>query len=288
MNSCDCAARRAAMAVAATALALAAAPAAAVAPIDPGDYTGLPGGTTVALLYYQRVTADDVYASGSKVVDNLYLKLDLGALRAVHYQDWGAGLLGVEALLLFGKQKVGLTDESMSGVGDLKLGVHYWPIHDLERNEHLAFGAKLVLPSGSKSDQGFSVSDNRWALNPAVGYIRSLTPKISLDLAAQLEFYGRNRDTKAKRDPVYYIDNSLRYHLDAASELAVTYRHTWGGKETLGGVTVADKLDNGTLVLGWQSFLTKQLQLALRYRQDVKTEQGPKLRGLETRLLYLF
>jgi len=121
-----------------------------------------------------------------------------------------------------------------------------------------------------------------------VGYIRNLAPNISLDLAAQLEFYGKNRDTKAKRDPVSYIDTSLSYHLDAGSSLSATYRHTWGGKDELGGVTVADKLDNGTVVLGWQSFLTKQVQLSLRYRQDVQTEEGPKLRGLEARLLYLF
>jgi hypothetical protein len=64
------------------------------------------------------------------------------------------------------------------------------------------------------------LSDNRWALNSGVGYIRNLAPNINLDLAAQLEFYGKNRDTKAKRDPVSYIDTS------AGSSLSATYRHT--------------------------------------------------------------
>jgi hypothetical protein len=43
----------------------------------------------------------------------------------------------------------------------------------------------------------------------------------------------------------------------------------------------------GALVLGSQSFLTKQVQLWLRYRLDLRTDDGPKLRRPET-LLYVF
>jgi hypothetical protein len=287
-NRHDAAARYTAAALAGVALALAGAPAAAVTPVDPGDYTGLPGGTTLAALYYQHITAKDSYANGNKVVDHLDFKLDLGDLRVVHYMDWGTALVAVDAQMTFGKQDIGLLNQSVSGNGDLKLGMHYWPMRDLKNNEHLALSVFLVAPSGNKADQGFALSGNRWALNPGVGYIRNLAPDISLDLAAQLEFYGKDRDSRAKKNPATYIDTSLSYRLDAGSSLSVTYRHTWGGKEKLGGVTVADKLDNGTLVFGWQKFLAKQWQLSLRYRQDVKTEQGPKVRGLETRLLYLF
>ena len=155
-----------AAAVAAATLAFASAPAAAVSPVDPGDYTGLPGGTSAAVLYYQHITADDVYANGNKVVNNLDFKLDVGALRAGHFMDWGSALVAVEALVPFGKQEVGLLSQSMSGVGDLKLAAHYWPIHDLTNNEHLAFTLRVVAPTGSKNDQGFALSDNRWALNP--------------------------------------------------------------------------------------------------------------------------
>ena len=264
-NGHESAARCIAAAVSAGALGLASAPAAAVSPVDPGDYTGLPGGTTGGLLCYKHITADDVYANGKKVVGNLDFKLELGALRGVHYMSWGSGLFAVDALQLFGKQESGLLHQSVAGVGDFKLAVHYWAIHDLKNNEHLGAPLRLVAPTGTKADQGFALSDNRWALNPGVGYIRNLAAKISLDLAAQLESYGNNRDTKATRDLVSYIDTSLRYHLDAGSSLSATYRHTWGGSEELGGVTLADKRDNGTLVLGWEKFLTKQVQLSLRY-----------------------
>ncbi|MBX3670867.1 MAG: transporter [Rhodocyclaceae bacterium] len=282
------AARRAATPVMTALLALAGTPAAALTPIDPGDYTGLPGGSSVALFYYQHITADKVYANGTKVLDNLDLKLDVGLLRALHYMNWGSGIVAVEALQLFGQQEVGLTNQSMSAVGDLKLGLHYWPIHDLANNEHLGFSLKLVAPVGSKSGQGFALSDNRWALNPGVGYIRNLSSRVSLDLAGQLEFYGKNRDTGVERDLAYYIDTSLSYRLDGGAQLSATYRHAWGAKEHLNGATLSGRLNNESLLVGWANFLSKSVQLELRYRQDVSTEQGPKLRGLETRLLYLF
>ncbi|MBL8481947.1 MAG: transporter [Rhodocyclaceae bacterium] len=280
--------RRAAMSFSTALLALASAPAQALSPVDPGDYTGLPGGSSAAVFYYQHITADKVYANGAKVQDDLDLKLDVGVLRALHYMNWDSAIVAVEALQLFGRQEVGLLGRSMSAAGDLKLGVHYWPLHDLTNNEHLGFTLKLVVPAGNKGDRGFALSDNRWALNPGVGYIRMLAPRISLDVAAQLEFYGKNRDTGVERDAAYYVDTSLSYRLDGGAQLSATYRHTWGAREHLDGATLSGRLNNQSVLLGWANFLSKNVQLELRYRQDAGTQQGPRLRGLESRLLYLF
>ncbi|PCN59340.1 hypothetical protein [Acinetobacter sp. YT-02] len=52
---------------------------------DAGDYQALPGGTNLAVAYYQHTEADKAYANGDKVADDLDLSIDLGILRYVRF-----------------------------------------------------------------------------------------------------------------------------------------------------------------------------------------------------------
>lgn len=269
-------------------LGLAALPAAAGINADPGDYTGLPGGTDIALLYYQHLAADDVYVKGKKVVDNLDLKLDVGVLRMIHFVEIGGWVIDPQFILPFGKQRVGLTDQEVSGIGDLQFGATFWPLHDLKNNHHFGVTTFFTAPTGAHKGDGFALSNNRWAFDVQAGYIRNIAPKWTLELLGQVEFYQDQRDTHAKKDPLYQADAILRYNFSDATYVAATYRHAWGAKETLNGATLADRANNGTAVLTWASFLSKQWQLQLQYRQDLHIENGPKVGGPQARLLYLF
>lgn len=87
---------------------------------------------------------------------------------------------------------------------------------------------------------------------------------------------------------MYEADVNVRYHISDATHVALSYRHFWGGETTLNGVTQTGNLNNDTVVLTSASFLAKQWQLQLQWRQDLNIDQGPKIQGIQTRLLYLF
>ena len=55
---------------------------------DPGDYTALPQGTDVVVLYQQNPRGDKVYSGGRKVADNLDLDLTVGVLRLIHFTEF--------------------------------------------------------------------------------------------------------------------------------------------------------------------------------------------------------
>lgn len=263
-------------------------PAHAAAAPDPGDYTGLPAGTNLVVLYGQGLRADDVYASGNKVLNNLDLKVDLGLFRYVHYMKVGDYILDPQVIVPFGRQKIGLTGDRTSGIGDIIAGATLWTIADLKSGEHLGFTAFLTLPTGNDKNNGYALSNNRYALDLQAGYIRKLSEQWTIDLIAQTELYGKQRDTDVKKDPLYRGYVHLRYHTSPATHVAASYRHSWGAKEKLNGSTLVGSQNDSNIGFTFASFVNKQTQLQLQYFTDTKVQNGPKLQQLNARLLYLY
>lgn len=267
---------------------LSASPAFADVRPDPGDYTGLPAGTNLLLAYAQFPRGDKVYSKGNKVVDNLDLSVNAGILRYVHFMKLGDYIIDPQIIVPFGSQKIGLSDSKTSGLGDVIFGATLWTLADLAKGEHLGWSVFFTAPTGGDKNQGFALSNNRWATDLQVGYIRKLSDKWTLDLIGETEFYQDQRDTKAQKDPLLQAHGHLRYHLSDATYVAATYRHAWGAKEKLDGVELSGAKNNGTAMLTWASFIDKQWQVQLQYAQDLKIEEGPKTSSLQARVLYVY
>jgi len=117
--------RRAQRALTAAVLALAALagkPAMAI-DVDAGDYTALPPGTNLGLLYYQHVDRDRIYARGNQVSGGS-LGSDVGIARYVHYMKLGNFTVDPQFLLPFGTLRGTNNLKALGntiGVGDLIL-----------------------------------------------------------------------------------------------------------------------------------------------------------------------
>jgi len=255
---------------------------------DAGDYQAAPPGTDLLLLYYQHHEADKAYSRGKRVADKLDLELDVGLLRYVHFTRWGDYIVDPQVILPFGQQRVGLADSKTSGIGDLIFGGTLWTIADFERSEHLGWSVFITAPTGSDKNKGFALSQNRWAADFQVGYVRKLAPKWSVDAIGEVEFYEDDRKTGSQRDPLLQIHTHLRHHVSDATHLAVSYRHNWGARERLSGTTLASERNNGNLTLTWASFIAPTWQVQLQYSHDTQVREGPLTRGIQTRLLKIF
>jgi hypothetical protein len=203
-------------------------PALAVVPVDPGDYTRLPGGADMLLTYYQHLTADDLYVNGDKALDNLDLKLDIGVIRYLHYFAVGDWLIVPDIILPFGLQDIGLTDKTLSGVGDLIFGTTFSPLIDPRNLRQFGFTLWFTAPTGAETNQGFALSNNRWTFEFQAAHSWRFAPKWTLDLVADLETYQDQHGTGLRKDLVFQADAMVRYHLSDATHVAATYRHVWG------------------------------------------------------------
>lgn len=258
---------------------------------DPGDYTALPQGTDVVVLYQQNPRGDKVYSGGKKVADNLDLDLTVGVLRLIHFTEFfNTGLTWDPQIVIpFGYQKTGATDSKHSGLGDITFGGTVWTIADLAKNEHLGWSVFVTAPTGSEKNQGFALSSNRWALDFQVGYIKGLTDKITWDVIAETEFYDEQRSTDAKKDPLLQLHNHLRYNFTPDTYAAVSYRHNWGARETLDHETLATSRSNGTLGFTVATMLGKQVQVMGQLMHDTSVREGVKIdNSLQFRLAYFY
>ncbi len=255
---------------------------------DPGDYTALPAGTSLLLGYAQLPRADEVYSKGRKVVSNLDLSLNAGIFRYVHFTRLGGYTIDPQIIVPFGRQEIGLSGTRSSGLGDIIFGGTLWTIADAQRGEHLGWSVFVTAPTGGNKNQGFAISNNRWAVDLQAGYIRKLGDHWTLDAIVETEFYQDQRDTRARKSPLLQLHGHLRYHLSGATYLAATYRHALGARETLHGATLANDKNNGTAMLTWASFIDKQWQVQLQYSKDLRIEEGPRIDALQARFLYAF
>ena len=71
--------------------------------IDAGDYTALPPGTTLGMVYYQHATRDRLYANGEQAPIRPKLTSDIGIARGVHFMKLGDYVIDPQFLLPFGR-----------------------------------------------------------------------------------------------------------------------------------------------------------------------------------------
>jgi hypothetical protein len=153
----------------------------AIVPVDPGDYTRVPGGTDLLLGYYQHLTADDLYVNGEKVLDNLDLTLDVGFIRYLHYFAVGDWLIVPDVILPFTRQEIDLTGQTLSGVGDLTFGTTFSPLLDLKNNHQFGVSLWLTAPTGEEKKSGLrrATTAGPMSCRPMWRAIRTSTKPVS-------------------------------------------------------------------------------------------------------------
>lgn len=257
---------------------------------DPGDYTALPAGTHLSLLYAQDIRADNVYAHGVRVTlpRDLDLRMRVGVLRQVYYSELGGYRVNSQVVVPVARQSDALNGRNVSGVGNVVFGGSLWSIADAVNGEHLAYSLFLSTPTGSNRDQYFAARENRWAADLQVGYIKRLTPEWAVDLLGQTEFYQKERDTGADRDPLLRLFLHLRYRLSETSHIATSLRYSAGARETAGAMLLVGRKNDANLALTWARFFTRHVQLQAQFSHDLRVDNGPRLNAVTLRVLYTY
>lgn len=258
---------------------------------DSGDYAALPAGTDLLLLYQQNPRIDKVYQGGKKVADNLDLDLTVEVLRLVHFTEFfNTGYIWDPQIVIpYGHQDQGASGQKYTGIGDITFGATVWTLADMERNRHLGWSMFITAPTGDHKNQGFALSNNRWAADFQVGYVHGFNDKWTWDVIGETEFYQEQRDTGAHREPLIQLHNHLRYNFTPQTSVALSYRHNWGSRETLDGQTLDTSHNNGTLGFSATTMLGKQWQVMGQYWRDVAVRSGPMTdNSLQFRLAYIY
>jgi hypothetical protein len=267
--------------------------------IDAGDYTALPEGTNVGLIYAQHAERNSLHANGNQVPGNNGLDSDIGILRLIHFTKIGGYTVDPQLLLPFGKLN-GAGDMSTplgqgSGTAGLILAATVWTINEPENKRYLGITPFLIAPTGTyDAVKALNLGENRWKYALQVGFIQGVGDKLSFDLAADVTSYGTNDHANIAGQSLtqaasYQVQGFMRYALSPTWDLRGGLSRTHSGETKLdgtgqGNVATIDKLQLGTAV-----FVGPKTQLLATWGRDLSVDNGFKESSrVNLRLLQVF
>ncbi|MFL1480835.1 MULTISPECIES: transporter [Pseudomonadaceae] len=252
--------------------------------VDAGDYTALPEGTTLGMVYYQHAERRSLYADGHKQPLRAGLDSDIGILRGVHFMKLGGFTIDPQFLLPFG-QLEGKRDtkglgKSDGGIGDLILASTIWLVEQPAEKTYFGITPFLYVPTGRYDrDDALNIGENRWKFALQAGYIQGLGDKWWLDLVGDVTWFGKNDDATAagltlRQSALYQGQAFLRYQVTPTFDVRVGYSRLWGGETRLDGLDQRDepKTQKFTVGAGW--FVAPKTQLLVNYGRDQSVENG--------------
>lgn len=252
--------------------------------VDAGDYTALPEGTNLGMLYYQHAERRSLYADGHEQPGKPGLDSDIGILRGVHFMKLGGFTIDPQFLLPFG-QLEGQRDtaglgKSDAGIGDLILASTVWLVERAEAKTYFGVTPFLYVPTGRyERDHALNLGENRWKFALQAGFIQGLGDKWWLDLIGDVTWFGNNDDATAagltlRQSALYQGQAFLRYQLTPSFDLRVGYSRLWGGETRLDGVDQHDEPKTAKFLVGAGWFVAPKTQLLFNYGRDHSVENG--------------
>lgn len=264
--------------------------------VDSGDFTALPPGTNLSILYTQFITADDLIVDGNTAASNFDLDATIGVYRFVRYIKFLGMTVNPQVLIPFGKQEIGLLDDSSSGLADTIFAATFWTHEDAEKGSYFGIAPFIIAPTGEyDADDPVNLGTNRWSYILQAGYITRLSKNWALDLVADVQWYGDNDDpvgggSTLKQNEGYQLQSMLRYNFSPRLTAAVKYSWRGGDETRLDGVSQNDEVDTTTLSLYLQYWaLPGKLQVQAQYLTDTDVADfGVEREAFQFRFLYLY
>jgi len=265
---------------------------------DSLDGIALPSGTLGTLLYFDQTAGNKFYSNGDKLSDDFNLTADVGIWRGVYYYNIGPFAAATNLLLPFGTisvdgAAVGNMNISSTGMGDPTLIQTLWPVNDPENMTWVAIGSYVFMPYGQyDNDKLVNIGSNRWAFKPMACFTKGFENGFFIEIYPGVEIYTKNDEYGAgevdmEQDPLYTFETHLIQHLRRQTFVSLDYFYHTGGETKVAGVKQDDEQKDHALQFTLAHMIAENTQLMLKYKSDLKVENGPKTNTFGIRVLYL-
>lgn len=265
---------------------------------DARDYIPLEPGTTMMAAYLNYTTATDLYVKGDKIANDVDLSATIGMFRPVYYTQIGSYVVDPQLIIPFGQQSldgagVGGVEISSSGLADPVITGTIWLVNNTESKTWLGFTPFITVPVGEyDNDKSVNLGTNRWAFKPEIGFVKGFGDYF-FELTGNGEFYTDNNDFSSasltlEQDPLYTLESHLSYSFTDSFYISGDYFYHNGGETKIDGINQDNKKDDHALQLSLGFMLTPSYQLLVKYRSDVKVENGLKTNTIGLRLAHFF
>ncbi len=259
----------------------AAAPAMAI-DIIPGDYTLLPSGTTLGLIYLQRNSSDELNVEGVGEIAGSNLDASVGIARAVHYSQIGDLPVAYQAFIpyvqLSDVRIGGVSPPIADGIGDLTLGFTAFLARPVDAATGTTVGltAYLTTPTGRYDAARPSVGSGTYTLVPQLGVIHGFGNGWFFDGAVDVSIQRDHRENgvEISVDPSAQLQAYARYQPSPVGSFSVGYSGLFGGKQEVDGSYTGQKSRSDSLRLVASRMLSPSFQIIGMLGSEVRSDGG--------------
>nr|WP_319249277.1 transporter [uncultured Celeribacter sp.] len=264
--------------------------------VAPGDYAMLPPGTDIGLLYLQHSSATELNFGGTDVPSS-EVTANVAVLRGLHYTDIGGEPVMFQAVLPFGNFSAaeigGAEMPTSDGIGDLTLGLSYWPVKPANPETGTTVGvtAFLTAPTGAYEMGDVSFGSGAWTFTPQVALIQGLGNGLYLDAIADVAFSFDHTESgvEVSRDPASQVQVAFRKQFGPTASMSIGYSGQFGGEVDYDGIYGGLKTRRDQVRLYANTFLSQSVQVQGMLATDLYVEDGFKNDVVaELRLMKLF
>jgi hypothetical protein len=260
------------------------APGASAIDIYPADYTVLPAGVNLGLMYTGYSHSNSFKLDGVGKVPDSSLGTTIVIPRLLHYDTIGSMPVAYQAFLPFGwlsDAKVGGQPlQTNNGAGDLTLGFTAFPVHTSDPAYGTTVGLTMYvsLPTGKYDLGKAGPGAGTVTYQPQLGIIQGLGNGLFIDGALDVSIQSSHDESgvRVKQSASTQLQAYLRYQLSQATALSFGYSGTYGGRLSLNDVDTGQKTRTDELRLYATQFLTPTWQLGGTLAAGLDSEGGFK------------
>jgi len=265
--------------------------------IYPADYTLLPPGTTLALVYQGYTSSSEFHLDGVGQIPNSTMNQTVEIARVVHYSQIGDMPVGYQAFLPFvqlSDAKVGGGSlQTNNGMGDLTLGFTAFLVNKPDPNYGTTVGLTtyVSLPTGSYDVNKVGAGAGTITITPQLGLVKGLGNGFYFDGSLDVTFQGshNNSGQKISINPSTELQTYLRYQFSAASSVTFGYAGYFGGKQYINDIYTGQETRSSQLRLFASHMLAPTWQLSGMLGKALTTEGGFKSDySVQVRLMNIF
>lgn len=270
--------------------------------VDPGDYTALPEGTNLALLYGVYTDRDQLQVPGvGALKDGTGLKSVIGIARFVHFMKIGPFIVDPQVIVPFGTiydgKVAGQRLNKSSGIGDIMPFATIWLINkpDPDHATYLGVSPIVSFPTGTYNHRkSVNVGGNRTTYDLQVGLVKGLGKGLTVDLTGDMTWYGDNDKYGAAKqhlsqDKTAAVQLWIRHPVNLKTSVSLGYAGYWGGEQQVDGLYNGTKTENQQIRAAVQTMVSKGVQLEVIAGRMVHVEGGFREAGrVQVRVLKIF
>jgi hypothetical protein len=172
---------------------------------------------------------------------------------------------------------------STTGTGDITFATAFWPYINRDTRTYLAAAAYFTAPTGSQSNESYTIAENRYKSILQIGFQKPITDSVDGMIAVDTMWFGGTSQCGAACNSTYNVSLNQKpltttqlgpiYKINQTYTVGASYFYVAGGAGTVNNVYINNVVNTQRYLLTAQGYYPFG-RISLQYGRDMDVKNG--------------